>query len=288
MIVELGSFTKAAEMVHLSQPTLTEHIKSLEDYFECKLLDRRDRTITATQAGVLLYKYTKKIMLLKKEIEENLKRYKGRMEGTLELGASTIPGEYILPSLLKDFRDDYPGIIVNLNISDTKEIISNLLDDKIEIGIVGAKIENAKLSYHKFLEDELVLISPLSLSWYDIESIEPEELIDIPFIAREKGSGTWIMIEKKLKYFGIDVSNFSIVAVMGSTLSVIQGVRNGVGLSIVSRRAANSMSNNNDFKIIEIKGIDMKRDFFIVTRNGKALSPISETFLDFLSVNCDR
>ena len=281
-IVELGSFTKAADNVQLSQPTLSEHIKYLEDYFGTKLLDRKDRIVTATQAGKLFYGYAKKILSLKIEAEKSMQLYNDRMEGKVEIGASTIPGEYILPPLLQDFRDKYPGIIVELYIGDTKEIVSKVLDNLTELGIVGAKIENPKLRYQKFVDDELVLISPLYSDWIDKDSITPDRLMDIPFIIRENGSGTRIMIEKRFRDSGIDTSKLNIVGVMGSTMSVIQGVKNGMGHSIVSMRAASSVINEKELRIIKIRDIDLIREFYIVTRHGKTHSPIAEAFINFI------
>ena len=138
-IVELKSFSRAARAVYLSQPTLTEHIKSLEEYFGIKLLDRLGREVLPTRPGEILYQYAQKLMNLMEETKQALDNFKGEMRGNVMVGASTIPGEYILPSMIMKFNELFPGISLDLKIGDTRGIISDIIDNRLELGIVGAK-----------------------------------------------------------------------------------------------------------------------------------------------------
>ena len=281
-IVELGSFSRAAEASHLSQPTLTEHIKALEDYLGTTLLDRLGREVVPTKAGDILYDYAQKILRLKREAEQTLWSLKGALKGDLTVGASTIPGEYILPSLIKGFRDNFPDIIIQLTIGDTKKVIEDIFNNRIELGIVGAVMENTKLEYHKFVKDELILIVPPSSSWGKIKSITLEKLKEIPFVLREEGSGTRMVMEKTLRDHGFDSGRLNVIMRLGSTTAVIQAIKSGIGCSILSRRAVQENLNNGTLKAVSIEKIKTFRDFYIVLRRGKFKSPLGEVFLKFL------
>ena len=281
-IVELGSFSRAAEASHLSQPTLTEHIKALEDYLGITLLDRLGREVVPTKAGDILYDYAQKILGLKKEAEQKLCSLKGALKGDLTVGASTIPGEYILPSLMRDFRDNFTDIIIKLTIGDTKKVIEDIVNNRIEVGIVGALVENVKLEYHKFIKDELVLIVPPSCSWAKMKSISLEKLKEIPFVLREEGSGTRMVMEKNLRDHGFDSGHLNVVMRLGSTTAVIQAIKSGVGCSILSRLAVQENLNNGTLKTVSIERIKTFRDFYIVLRRGKFKSPLCEAFFNFL------
>jgi len=281
-IVELGSFSRAAEASHLSQPTLTEHIKGLEDYLGTTLLDRLGREVVPTKAGDILYDYAQKILKLKREAEQTLWSLKGGVKGDLAVGASTIPGEYILPSLIKGFRDNFPDIIIKLTIGDTKKVIEDIVNNRIEIGIVGAVVESVKLEYHKFVKDELVLIVPPNSSWAKMKSITLEKLKEIPFVLREKGSGTRMVMEKSLRDHGFDIGRLNVIMKLGSTTAVIQAIKSGIGCSIVSRRAVQENLNNKTLKAVSIEKIKTFRDFYIVLRRGKFKSPLCEAFFSFL------
>ncbi len=281
-VVEKRSFSRAAQDIHLSQPTLSEHIKTIEEDFGLKFLDRLGREVVPTQAGKVLYEHAKRILELKLETEHTLNSLKGRLRGELGLGASTIPGEYILPSLLKEFKKGFPQISLNLKIGDTKGIIDALLDNKIEIGVVGAKMENGKLEYHKFVEDEMVLVGSSNYPKRLKESITLGELGKLSFISREEGSGTRIAMEKNLKRAGFDMNGLRIVAKLGSTRAVIEAVKSGVGVSIVSQRAIKEELEYGLLKSIRIEGIRLLRNFYLILRRGKTNSPICKAFLSFL------
>jgi DNA-binding transcriptional LysR family regulator len=281
-IVELGSFSKAAEALHLSQPTLTEHIKSLEDYLGIIVLDRLGREILPTRAGEILYEYAQKINDLKKEAEEELKRFKDELKGELKVAASTIPGEYIVPGMLGRFREKFPSIHLSVMIEDTRRVIVDILNNKIELGIVGAKVEDQKIEYYRFATDELILVAPNLSSWGGIKSVTVEKLKEIPMVLREEGSGTRMGLEKALKKEGLANVDLKVTTTLGSTAAVIQAIKSGVGCSILSRRAVKDELEKGILKHIAITKMKIIRDFHIVLRRGKSKSPLCEAFYAFL------
>ncbi|MGH7478769.1 MAG: LysR substrate-binding domain-containing protein, partial [Candidatus Methylomirabilales bacterium] len=164
-IVELKSFSRAAEAVYLTQPTVSGHIKALEEFVGVKLLDRLGREVLPTKVGELLYGYAKQILALRNQAIQALEEYKGSLKGHLVIGGSTIPGEYVLPALLATFKARYPEISLTLKIADSREIVRGVLEGTVELGAVGAKFDDGQLIYLKLLEDELVLALPPGHAW---------------------------------------------------------------------------------------------------------------------------
>src|SRR5574337_1711373 len=164
-IVESGSFSKAADAMYLTQPTVSGHMKKLEKNAGVRLLDRLGHRATPTKAGALLYPYAKRILALRQEAQQAIDEFKGGLKGELILGASSIPGGYLLPPLIGPFRASYPDISVVLKVSYSKEIIEAVIEGVYEVGAVGAQFDDGRLDYRTFAEDEMVLIVPPSHPW---------------------------------------------------------------------------------------------------------------------------
>ena len=281
-VADKKSFSLAAEAMGLTQPTISFQIASLEQELGAKLLDRGGRVTTLTQSGEVLYRYAVQVLDLTAEAEHAINKLQGLLGGQINLGASTIPGEYILPELLQRFREIHPGIDINLYIGDTKNILKKVVEGEVEIGVVGATERNEKLTFRKFVTDRLVLIVPAENQWQVSDSISLGDLERIPFVLREEGSGTRTVIEQKLKSAGFDPSGLNIAMTMGSTASVKTAVESGAGASIVSSRAVRNEVRLGLMREVEVQGLEMDRDFFVVCRKHKVLSPASEALLGFL------
>ena len=281
-VIELRSFTKAAEISRLSQPTVSGHIKYLENHFGCKLIDRLGREAVPTKAGEILYTYAMQLIALKEETEAALAQFPGDMKGHLMIGGSTIPSSYILPSLMGKFRKEYPEIKITLVLGDTEKISKEVLEGHIEFGIVGARSRERTISHVRFIEDILVLVLPAAHKWAKRSSIAVAELAKEPFIIRERGSGTRKSIEDVLKRGGYSLGIFNIVAEMGSTESVCQGIKAGVGISILSKRAVSEDIANGTLQGIVIEGLSLKRNFYLITHKGRTRSPLCEAFIQFI------
>jgi DNA-binding transcriptional LysR family regulator len=281
-VVEKKSFSKAGEAVFLSQPTVSLQIRALEQELGTRLLDRQGREIRTTQSGKVFYGYARRILQLAGEAEQAIEQLKGLIKGELAIGASTIPGEYILPSPLAEFKAKYPGIEINLLIGDTREIIQKVLNNEVDMGIVGQRERSEKLVFHSFATEKLVLIAPVNSPWFTHEQITVGELKKVPFILRESGSGTRGSIERKLREVGVKEIDLNIVMRAGSTAAVKKAVESGAGVSIISERAIENEIKLGSLEKRTIKGLEMERDFFIVHRRGRSHSPATKSFLQFL------
>jgi DNA-binding transcriptional LysR family regulator len=281
-IVDLKSFSKAAEAVYLTQPTVSGHIQSLEEEVGQKLLDRLGREVVPTKAGKLLYEYAKRMISLRDEARQALDQLTGRMKGEIVVGGSTIPGEYLLPGIIGRFRGKYPEVTVTLKIGDTAEILNKVIEGECEVGVVGSRIDDNRLEYKEFVKDELVLIASSGHKLPKEGCVTAKELASIPFVMRERGSGSRMTIEKRLSEMGVDPSGINVVAEMGSTEAVKQAVKAGLGVSIISSMAVREELRCKTLMVIPFKGKRFLRSFYIVSHRGRSISPVSLAFLEFL------
>lgn len=281
-IVENKSFSKAAKIVQLSQPTISSHIKDLEDHFGCRLIDRLARESVPTKAGELLYQYARRLIALRDEAETAINEYKGKIRGKLAIGGSTIPGCYIIPEIIGAFTERYPEVTINLYIGDTRKIISDTIAGDCELSVVGAVSGDSRVYQEKLLEDDMRLIIPSDHRWAQKKSINLDMLAKEPFILRENGSGTLESIQTNFSQKGHRVQDLKVAAVMGSTAAIIQGIKSKVGISILSKIAISEDLESGKLKALNIEGLDLKRSFYLTRHRHRSLSPLGRTFIDFL------
>ena len=281
-VVELKGFSKAGNAIYLSQPTISSHIKDLENHFECQLIDRLGKKAVPTKAGELLYHYARKLISLRDETEAAMAEFQGRIKGRLVIGGSTIPGGYILPKCIGAFTKVYPEVTISLIIGDTEQIIQDVLSGSSELGIVGAKTSNKSIHQEKLIEDEMRLIVTSDHKLAEKKHISPDLMFSEPFIIRERGSGTLKSIKLSLKEKGYTSDNLNIVAEMGSTEAVIQGIKNNVGVSILSTIAVAEELKSGTLKSLSIKNLNLKRNFYLITHKQRSPSPLCKAFRNFL------
>lgn len=282
-VVEKQSLSKAARDLFLTQPAVSKHIQSLEDLYGVQLLERVGRRIRLTEAGEILYQYSQEILSTMEKLNDALIRTTSGVRGRLIIGASTVPGHYILPSTIGYFKKKYPEVKVTLEIGDTGGMINNLLDQRLDLAVVGASVKNRKLTSILFAEDELKLIVSLNHPFATRESVKVEEFIQENLIWREKGSGTRMVLEEKLSKFGVNIDKLNIVLELGSTEAVITAVEQGLGIAVLSRWAIQKSEELGRIKSIDVEGIDLRRNLYLVYSKQKIYSRAMQAFLDLLS-----
>jgi DNA-binding transcriptional LysR family regulator len=281
-VVELKGFSNAGNAIHLSQPTISSHIKDLENHFECQLIDRLGKKVVPTKAGELLYRYARKLIALRDETEAAMAEFHGKIKGRLVIGGSTIPGGYILPKCIGSFTTVYPEVTISLIIGDTDQIIQDVLSGSPEFGIVGAKTSNKNIYQEKLIEDEMRLIVTSDHKWANEKHVSPDWIFKEPFIVRERGSGTLKSIKLSLKEKGYSSENLNIIAELGSTEAVIQGIKSKVGISILSTIAVAEELKAGTLKALTIKKLNLKRSFYLITHKQRSPSPLCNAFINFL------
>lgn len=280
-VIEERSFSRAAERCYLSQPTVSGHIKALEDAFEVPLFDRHTREVRPTRAGELLYSYAKKILKLAEELEKEMALFRAGGRGPLFIGGSTIPGQYILPPLLGAFKKLHPQTKITLKVSDSGEITKMVAEGELDLGVVGAKFSNRNLHFEPLWEDEIVLVTPPGLFEGEFHL---EELFHLPLIVREEGSGTWFTVKKALEEQGLSLEKLNIVAELGSTEAVKQAVKAGLGGAFVSERAVKEELAQGLVQRLALP-LNIKRHFYLVFPEGRTLPPVAQIFVDFCRVS---
>lgn len=282
-VVELGSVSKAAEVVNLTQSSVSERMGSLEGSIGAKLFDRIGRRNVLTNTGKLLYELALKHLALKEETLQALEGFQGIRRGEVTIGGSTIPGEYILPGVIQRFHKDHPRILLRLRIQDTAEIARDVANGLLSFGVVGAVIENEFLKYETLWQDELVLIASASHHLAKSRSVALSDLVTEPFILRESGSGTRQLLERHISAATTGKRiELNAVAELGSSAAIKAGVLAGLGVSVISARAVKSEVESGKLVILPVAGLEQKRSFYLVRDSRRTLSPLSNAFCEFL------
>ena len=287
-VVELKSFTRAAEAMLLSQPTVSGHIRSLERELDQKLLDRLGREVEPTPVGHLLYRYARKILQTQREAVQAIGQYGGKLIGRLIIGCGTIPGTYILPGLIGRFRLDHPSIKITLRITSSRIIAGKVVSGEHELGMVGARWNESGLTWTAMFSDELTLALHPDHPWALRKSVSLNDIAQEPFIMREPDSGTRKVFARILEKNGLKESSLQEVAEIGSTAAVKDAVKAGIGISILSRRAVIDDVNCGRLVAIAVKGHKLQRPFYLIQRKNRELSPVASVFLDYLRNNADQ
>ncbi|MFZ5634892.1 MAG: selenium metabolism-associated LysR family transcriptional regulator [Bacillota bacterium] len=282
MVAELQSFTAAARKLYMSQPAVSFQIKSLEEDLQVTLFQRKDKKLSLTPAGRLMYPEAKKMVMRYQKIKAGIEDLQGLKTGHLVVGASTTPGEYLIPLLIGSFRKKYPGINVILRVAGSGQVFRWLKDREIDIGITGSVAAGNWVSCQPWIPDELVLIAGTGHPWVKRNAVDIGELIQEPFILREAGSGTRRSFEQKISEKGIDPGRINLTMELGSTMAVITAVQAGLGVSVVSGWAARDALELGKIKKIT-PPFDMKRYLYLARVKNNLDGPLAEEFLSFIT-----
>ncbi|WP_227763129.1 selenium metabolism-associated LysR family transcriptional regulator [Zhaonella formicivorans] len=281
-VAESGSFTKAAKNLYMTQPAISWQIKSLEDEMGLLLFERKERHVLLTEAGRLFYGHARRLVKLYEQLLNEMEQFKGMERGRLIIGASTIPGEYILPAFIGAFKKEYPGVELAMQIADTGAIVELLLGDEVHLGVIGAKIKEPKLELKPFLQDELILVAAPTHPLVAREYISMDDIKGQCVITREAGSGTQMVIEEKLKECGLRLGELKISMELGSTRAVITAVEAGLGLSWVSRWAVQEALSLGRVAELQTEGLTIRRELYLAYNNRRTLSPLACAFKDYI------
>jgi len=281
-VAETRSFSKTSEIIHLTQPAVSLQIQSLEEVYETKLFDRSSSTVALTPAGEVLYKYAKEILALYASVEKVIGKLTGLVKGSITIGACSNVGNYLLPSVITDFKKTHQKVKVHLLVCNTKRVIELLNSGSIDLGLVSVDSVRQKMIVKKLVSDELLVIVSPEHPWAKKKEVPISDLTKEPFIFREAGSGTRQMIEKFLARHGITPHEMKISTVLGSTEAIKDVVENGLGISIISGWAARKESKYGTLRLLRLKEEKMVRDFSLIINKNSVSSRALDEFLTFL------
>ena len=266
-VVENCSFSRAAELLHLTQPTISSHVSALERKLNIKLIVRTTKETYPSDAGKLLYKYAKEILQVRENAAIALRNFSQEMKGTISIAASTVPSQYYLPHLLQDFRARYPDITFNIQMEDSPKVVELVATRSVEIGFCGT----------------MVLIAP-NTEKYQAFAGKPfpiKQLKEETFISREKGSGTYQAGKELLNELGIDIAQLRTAVEIRSTESVKQMVSEGLGVGLIAQSAAQDYVQFGKLLAFPFPDSRFRRQLYIVKHKNSILSPIAQVFYDY-------
>lgn len=263
------SFSKAAEELFITQPAVSKHIQSLEQYFKTKLFLRQGNKVSLTPEGQTLYKYAGEIFLLYKKMQHDMDRLGNRNTGHIRLGASTTLTQYVLPTLLNKFHHQYPEISLEVLNENTDRVEIDLLHKEIDLGIIEGRSKKREIKYTPFLKDELVLVTRKDNPVAKKGSVTLEELKELPLVIREFGSGTLQVIRHYLKEINVRISDLNIQLVLGNTEGIKNYLKNTESFAFLSINSITEELNNGTFVTIDYPGPKMNRNFYFTSLHGE-------------------
>ncbi|MBT2664000.1 LysR family transcriptional regulator [Bacillus sp. ISL-4] len=267
-LVEVKNFTKTAEMLLMSQPSVSLHIKKLEEEFQTKLFLRSPKFLKVTLTGEILYDRAKQMITIYEQTRQDIQEHDRSIKGELKIGASFTIGEYILPSLLIDLQEDYPELELQVVIGNTEEIVQAVRLYKVDIGLIEGQTNEKELSVHPFMQDELFIVSSNNHELANKDEVEITDLHDQAWVTREVGSGTREYLNHVIRSNGLKIKSLL-------TISSNQGIKetlikNGVGLALLSQSVIERDVQNKILSIIQVKKESFNRTLSYV------FSPIME------------
>ncbi|PKM83874.1 MAG: transcriptional regulator [Firmicutes bacterium HGW-Firmicutes-13] len=278
-VAERKSFSRAAEDIYLSQSTVSSHISSLEKHFGQKLFDRLGKEVVLTPFGERFYYWSTEILKLRDMANWDLKDWTGIVEGNIHIGAGTVPAQFMAPFLISEFIKKYPGISFTLTQNSSEIVAEDLLKGVVDMGILGEKYYSEKIEYIPFLDEKLVLITPRNFKLK--EPVSLYQVLDYNFVFRKPGSGTQAVVEKIFKKEGIESAKLNVVAYFNNVQSIKQGVKEGLGISIISEIAAMDYAQSKYINKYELKEIGERRTFYFAYNRQKTLAPFINEFIKF-------
>lgn len=278
-VSESGSFSKAAKELFLTQPTISAHISSLEKELNVRLFIRNTKEVSLSDDGKDLYRYAKQITDLEKAIEERFYMDSDDGKHFITIAASTIPAQYLLPKVLMCYRERYPKEQIKIMETDSSEVVTQVVDHMVDVGFTGTVLEKKHCKYIPFYKDELAVITPDTPEYRILKEQNRDDIDWIrrkPLILREEGSGTRKEAEKQLKNAGISMETLDIVASIANQETIKKSVKQGMGITVLSRLAA---ENEDGLLIFPIPGADEGRDINLVYNKNYQMTRSADRFI---------
>lgn len=277
------SFSEAAKRLHLTQPTVSHHIKVLEKDLGTELFDRSSSTLRLTEGGRLLLPWAQKLVHQALEVRDLMNSLDDKIVGQLRIACSTTAGKYILPQLAARFSQRYPGIHVSILACRPEHIMLRLLEEEANLGVVSSyNLCDDGLECQEFFDDNMILIVPGQHPWAQRPSIEPAELLEEPIILREETSGTRRVMLTELAKHDITLEALHVFLELGNAEAIVRTVQAGFGVSFVSMLAANWALALGVVAAVPIRGLELRRKIYMVRRTLSPNSRAQEVFWNFV------
>lgn len=286
-VARLGSFSRAADALYLTQPTVSAHIAALEESLGTKLVVRSKREASLTPVGQVLYGHATQILALCQRAEQDVRTASSDVRGPLVIAASSVPAQYLLPSVLPALRTRWPGVFFQVSQSDSSQAAQRIADGSAEVAIIGAMIQKPGCVCLPFLTERLVIAVPDQRAYRDLDGAGLHQLLrSAPYLVREAGSGTRKQSEEFLRGIGIDPQSMELSAQFQSTESILQGVRCGLGIALVSGLAAKDFARGGGILAYDYDSPLLEREFYLFHSASRVLTPAARMLIRELPRVC--
>ncbi len=275
-VAETGSFSRGGEFLSLTQSTVSQHIAALEEEFGARLLDRISKGVVLTAGGKVFLHQARMIIAEVDQLKQAMNRFHGIDHAVLELGASNIPANYLVPRLLPILHKRYPGIEMNVRMGDTQQILNDIRDQHVELGLVGGRVEDDLYRYTPVMSDELILIAGIDHPLGQVATISLGQVFELQLVVREPGSGTWQSLYNALLKAGCDPQSLHVLARLGSNEAVRRTVASGYGCAFVSDLSARESIQRGELHRVEVDGLQIVRQLWLAEMAERTSSPAAQ------------
>ncbi len=277
------SFSKAGEVLFISQPAISKHIKALETFYKSSLFERKGNALLLTKAGYLLLSRLKEAKKIQNQLEFELSILNDdlKAKGQLKLGASTTVALYIIPKILSAFHQKYPEVKISLLNRNTDTIVKALIDQDIDIGIVEGKKKNSSILYQPFMTDEIVAVCSAKSFIAKKRVLTIQEIQQYPIVLREQGSGTLAALKYNLEKNGIKISDLKVNVRLAGTEALKNFLREDNCLGFLPKGSIVRELRDGDLVALKIEKFQIVRDFFFIQRHGTDNNDLNKSFIRF-------
>lgn len=276
------NFSEAARRLHMTQPSVSQHIQSLEQQMGVQLFNRSGRHLTLTEAGETLFPRAREFVKQSQQIEEMMASLHGEVFGHLQFGCSTTAGKYILPKLLAGFRGIYPNVQITCHVTDNQTALQMLIEGKVHLTLAHEQVAYKDIEFRKFMDDPVVLVVYPEHPWAERGVIETEELLDGDFILREEGSGTREVLTKSLPEVGLSLDQLSTVMVLGNSEAISLAVQEGIGAAFLSKLVVSSPLGRGDLWKVDIPALKLSQEIWLGRNIHQAATQAQAAFWEFV------
>ena len=279
---ETLNFTQAAQRLHMSQPSVSQHIQALERHFNADLFERSGRNLQLSDAGLALVPLARDLVNQSIRIEETMSSLEGEIYGHLLVGCSTTPGKYVLPQLLASFHHRHPKVKVTCQVSPQSQAVERLCEGEVHFALASIDHESyGDAEFRKFMQETIILIAPLDHPWSRREAIQPKELFGVDFIMREEDSGTYVATRDALGKMGISVTELQTLLTLGNSEAIALSVEERLGVGFVSSTVVNKLGHER-IAPIKVSGLEITRDIYIGRHTRRPATKAQKAFWDFI------
>ena len=278
-VADLNSFSLAAQRLKLSQPSVSYQVKELEEALGLPLLDRLGKRVQLTEAGTLLYGYARRMLDVLDDASVAIEEMRGIKRGTLRVGASTTVGIYLLPAALGAFKKLHPQLVISLEIGTRARVQEQVLNNELDLAVIGPALNDADLAIIPFLTDELVVVAPAGHPLAGKRGLSLKDIAGEPFVMREAASGSRWSLEKAARKAG---AKLQVAMELGSNGAIKHAVESGLGLAVISRYACALEVSSGRLIELDVRGFPIRRDWHIVHLRRRKLPASVRAFIDFL------